>query len=107
MNLELSKPLQTNGRLSRRITPRNLVVWVSVVLILGGMLLIFQKWFFALYQAGFICLMAGAYLQIILGNISPSVTYKQVLKTLVLGSGIFLFIVGLAIWIAPKLTALL
>ena len=45
MNLELSKPLQTNGRLSRRITPRNLVVWVSVVLILGGMLLIFQKWF--------------------------------------------------------------
>ncbi|MBO8127557.1 MAG: hypothetical protein H0Z38_10045 [Firmicutes bacterium] len=70
-------------------------------------MLIFQPWWFGGYQLGFVILLVGAVIQVILGNLGPEANWRQALNMALLGGGIFAAILIIAIIMAPRLIALL
>lgn len=84
-----------------RVTPYKLVITLSVSLILGGIVLLVQGISFEVYRIGFVTIIAGAVLQIIMGNLDPRATWLQTVKVFFIGLLIFLFIVFISIRVVP------
>ncbi|HHY45788.1 MAG TPA: hypothetical protein GX506_00620 [Firmicutes bacterium] len=89
------------------INARRLVTDVSILLIVGGILLLWQPWSFGAYQLGFKVLIAGAFIQMIMGNLGSDATVPQAVRVFIIGTVIFLTVVGLAVFMAPRLAGLL
>ncbi len=89
------------------LRPYLLVIPISIALIVVGIVLCTQTLSFRGYQIGYVTLMLGAILQIIMGQLDPKSNWLQALRLFVIGAGIFLGIVFLSIYLVPYLYKLL
>lgn len=89
------------------IKPYVFFVGLAVVLIFGGVAFTTQGFSFLAYQIGFVMLLVGALLQIIMGNLSPKANWIDALKVLLIGLGIFFLLVFISIEVVPYIYELL
>ncbi len=74
---------------------------LSVLLVLGGVVLTVQGVSFRVYQLGFVILICGALLQIIMGNLDPKASWIHAFRVFLIGLAIFLAIVFISIRVVP------
>lgn len=84
-----------------KITPYRIIMVFSVLLILGGVVLTVQGLSFQVYRVGFVVLMSGALLQIVMGNLDPKANWLHALRVLLIGLAIFLAVVFISIRVVP------
>lgn len=84
-----------------RVTPYKIITLLSVLLILGGVLFTVQGLSFRMYRVGFVALICGALLQIIMGNLDPKASWLHALRVFLIGLAIFLTIVFVSIYVVP------
>lgn len=87
--------------------PYLIIIPISITLIVAGVVLCTQTLSFRGYQVGYVILMLGAILQIIMGQLDPKSNWLQALRLFVIGAGIFLGIILLSIYLVPYLYKLL
>jgi len=90
-----------------QIKPYTFFVGLAIVLIFGGVALTTQGLSFLAYQIGFVVLLVGALLQIIMGNLSPDANWMGALRVLLIGLGIFFLLVFISIELVPYIYELL
>lgn len=89
------------------IRPYTFFVGLAIALIFGGVALTTQGSSFLAYQIGFVVLLVGALLQIIMGNLSPDANWIGALRVLLIGLGIFFLLVFISIELVPYIYRLL
>ncbi len=77
-----------------------------VVLMLVSFGLIAQQTYKALYQLGFVLLVASTFVQIVFGNIAPATGFARSMRQLALGLAIIAAVFGLGIVLTPILVNL-
>ena len=77
-----------------------------VVLMLLSFGLIAQQTYKALYQVGFVLLIASTLVQIVFGNIAPTAGFARSMRQLALGLVIIAAIFGLGVVLTPALVTL-
>lgn len=77
-----------------------------VVLMLASFALIAQQRVKALYQVGFLVLVASTFAQIVFGNIAPTVGFARSMKQLALGLAIIAAVFALGAAVTPVLVNL-
>ncbi|MFY9303579.1 MAG: hypothetical protein WAO75_09730 [Atribacterales bacterium] len=89
------------------VKPYTFFVGLAIILIFGGVALTAQGFSFLAYQVGFVILLIGALLQIIMGNLSPVADWIEALKVLLIGLSIFFLLVFISIGLVPYIYRLL
>lgn len=79
---------------------------VLVVLMLVSFGLIAQQTYQALYQVGFVLLVASTFVQIVFGNIAPTTGFARSMRQLAVGLVIIAAVFGLGIVLTPALVNL-
>jgi CBS domain containing-hemolysin-like protein len=77
-----------------------------VVLMLVSFGLIAQQTYKAVYQLGFVLLVASTFVQIVFGNIAPATGFASSMRQLALGLAIIAAIFGLGVLLTPLLVNL-
>ena len=79
----------------------------SILLILGGVVFTVQGLSFQVYRIGFVLLICGALLQIIMGNLDPKASWFHAFRVFLIGLAIFIAIVFISIRLVPYIYRLL
>lgn len=86
-----------------RITPYKVITALSILLISGGVVCSVQGVSFQVYRVGFIMLICGALLQIIMGNLDPKANWLHAFRVFLIGLVIFLAIVFISVVAVPHI----